>query len=258
MRIARYTLGEDPAYGIVAEVDGRAVVGEVVGDPLYQPVQPTGVVHELDDVRLLAPVIPRSKVIGIGRNYVDHAKELGNDVPAQPLMFLAPNTAVGGPGDPVVMLADSEEIHYEGELAVVIGKMVKNVTPELALKTVYGYTVANDVTARDLQKSDGHWVRAKGFDTSKPLGPWIETELDPSNLRITTRLDGEVVQDGTTADMIFDVATLIAHASRAFTLLPGDVILTGTPAGVGPVQAGQRVEVEVEGIGTLSNPFVRR
>lgn len=258
MRIARYTLGDDPAYGVVQEVDGRTVIGEVVGDPLYQPVQPTGAVHELDDVRLLAPVIPRSKVIGIGRNYAEHAKELGNEAPAEPLMFLVPNTAVCGPGDPVVMLPASENIHYEGELAVVIGKMVKNVTPEFALKTVYGYTVANDVTARDLQKSDGQWTRAKGFDTSKPLGPWIETELDPSDLRITTRLDGEVVQDGSTADMIHDVAHLVSYASQAFTLLPGDVILTGTPAGVGPVEKGQRVEVEIEGIGTLENPFVRR
>ena len=261
MRIARFTLGEDPAFGTVegdADQPESMVVHEIHGDPLYAPVTRTGKTHPLEDVRLLAPVIPRSKVIGIGRNYADHAKEMGNDVPTQPLMFLVPNTAVVGPGDPVVMLEESSNIHYEGELAVVIGKVVKSVDPEHALATVFGYTVADDVTARDLQSSDGQWARAKGFDTSKPIGPWIETELDPSDLRVVTRLDGTVVQDGTTRDLIFPIADLIAYASRAFTLLPGDVILTGTPAGVGPVQPGQRVEVEVEGIGTLSNPFVRR
>jgi 2-keto-4-pentenoate hydratase/2-oxohepta-3-ene-1,7-dioic acid hydratase in catechol pathway len=173
-------------------------------------------------------------------------------------MFLIPNTAVVGPGDPVVMPSQSSNVHYEGELAVVIGRMCKDVEPEDALKVVFGYTCANDVTARDLQKSDGQWSRAKGFDTFCPLGPWIETDLDPMDQPLVTRLDGEIVQDGHTSDMVHRVAELISHASKAFTLLPGDVILTGTPAGVGPVEVGQRVDVEIGDIGLLSNPFVRR
>ena len=254
MRIARFTTGDDPMFGLV---DGAGEkIAEVTGDPLYTKIELTGTVHQVEDVRLLAPVIPRSKIIGIGRNYADHAKEMGNEVPAEPLMFLIPNTAVIGPGDPVVMPEISERVDYEGELAVVIGRMCKDVSPEEAKKVVFGYTISNDVTARDLQKSDGQWSRAKGFDTFCPLGPWIETDLDPADSRVTTRLDGEVVQDGPTSDMIFGVAELISHASRAFTLLPGDVILTGTPEGVGPVKAGQRVEVEVPEIGVLANTYV--
>jgi 2-keto-4-pentenoate hydratase/2-oxohepta-3-ene-1,7-dioic acid hydratase in catechol pathway len=256
MRIARFTTGEDPMYGLV---DGAGEkIAEITGDPLYTRIELTGTTHALQDVRLLAPVIPRSKVIGIGRNYADHAAEMGGEVPAEPLMFLVPNTAVVGPGDPVVLPPQTSEVHYEGELAVVIGRMCKDVEPEDVAAVVYGYTCANDVTARDLQRTDGQWARAKGFDTFCPLGPWIESDLDPSALSIVTRRDGEVVQEGTTADMVHGVAELVSYASRAFTLLPGDVILTGTPAGVGPVVAGERVEVEVEGIGVLSNPFVRR
>jgi len=258
VRIARYTTGEDPAYGIVEGDLGNEVVLALQGDPLYVGIVPANATIPLEEVRLLAPVIPRSKVIGIGRNYADHARELGNEVPDEPLMFLVPNTAVVGPGDPVVMPRQSHNVHYEGELAVVIGKICKDVRAENAAECVWGYTVANDVTARDLQKADGQWARAKGFDTFCPLGPWIETELDPADLRLTTTVDGRVAQDATTADMVHGVAALIEHASAAFTLLPGDVILTGTPAGVGPVQAGQRVAVEIEGIGILDNPFVRR
>jgi 2-keto-4-pentenoate hydratase/2-oxohepta-3-ene-1,7-dioic acid hydratase in catechol pathway len=172
-------------------------------------------------------------------------------------MFLIPNTAVVGPGDPVVMPPQSQRVDYEGELAVVIGRLCKDIEPQDAQSVIFGYTCANDVTARDLQKSDGQWARAKGFDTSCPLGPWIETDLDPTQQRVITRVDGDAVQDGTTQDMIFDVATLVSHASKAFTLLPGDVILTGTPEGVGPVQPGQRVSVEISDIGVLDNPFVR-
>ena len=255
MRIARFTTGEDPAYGLV---DGAGKkLAEITGDPLTMRIELTGATHRLEDVRLLAPVLPRSKVIGIGRNYHDHAKEMGGEAPAEPLMFLIPNTAVVGPGDPVVMPPQTSEVSYEGELAVVIGRLCKDVAPEDAAAVIYGYTCANDVTARDLQRSDGQWARAKGFDTFCPIGPWIETDLDPMAQRLVTRLDGDVVQDGTTADMVHGVAALIAHASAAFTLLPGDIILTGTPAGVGPVVAGQRVEVEIEDIGVLSNPFVR-
>ena len=258
MRIARYTLGEEPTYGIVQGDPGAQWIAEIQGDPLYQPIVFTGNRTVLADVRLLAPVIPRSKVVGIGKNYAEHAREMGGQAPKEPLMFLIPNTAVVGPSDPVVMPRQSNEVHYEGELAVVISRMCKDVPVERAGDVIFGYTCANDVTARDLQKADGQWARAKGFDTFCPLGPWIETELDTGDLSIVTRLDGEVVQAGRTADMIHSVAVLVAHVSQAFTLLPGDVILTGTPAGVGPVTSGQRVEVEIEGIGVLSNPFIRR
>ncbi|WP_406830054.1 fumarylacetoacetate hydrolase family protein [Pedococcus sp. KACC 23699] len=256
MRIARFTTGEDPVFGLV---DGAGEkIAEITGDPLYTKIELTGATHLVEDVRLLAPVIPRSKVIGIGKNYADHAKEMGGEAPAEPLMFLIPNTAVVGPGEPVVLPPVTSEVHYEGELAVVIGRICKDIEPQDVAKVIFGYTCADDVTARDLQRGDGQWARAKGMDTFCPIGPWIETDLDPGALSLRTRLDGDVVQDGTTADMVHDVATLVSHASKAFTLLPGDVILTGTPAGVGPVEAGQRVEVEIEGIGTLSNPFVRR
>jgi 2-keto-4-pentenoate hydratase/2-oxohepta-3-ene-1,7-dioic acid hydratase in catechol pathway len=256
VRIARFTTGDDPVFGLV---DGAGEkIAEITGDPLYTKIELTGATHEVADVRLLAPVIPRSKVIGIGRNYADHAKEMGGEAPAEPMMFLIPNTAVVGPGEPVVIPPLTSEVHYEGELAVVIGRVCKDVEPQDVAKVVLGYTCANDVTARDLQRGDGQWARAKGMDTFCPLGPWIETDLDTSDLALVTRRDGEVVQDGTTADMVHDVAALVSHASKAFTLLPGDVILTGTPAGVGPVVAGQRVEVEIDGIGVLSNPFVAK
>ncbi len=261
MRIARYSTGEEPSYGIVQTEPGSTEpswIAQIHGDPLYTPVAGTGNRVELADVRLLAPVIPRSKIIGIGKNYADHAKEMGGQVPAEPLMFLVPNTAVIGPDDPVVIPPQTRNCHYEGELAVVIGRMCKDVPADQAASVIFGYTCANDVTARDLQASDGQWSRAKGFDTFCPLGPWIETDLDVADLGVRTRRDGQTLQDGTTADMIFGVAELIAYASSAFTLLPGDVILTGTPAGVGPVEPGQRVEVEIDGVGTLSNPFVRR
>ena len=259
MRIVRYTTGEDPAYGIVQGEPGNEVITPLAGDPLYVGLQASGAGPVmLEDVRLLAPVIPRSKIIAIGKNYADHAKEMGGDVPDEPLMFFKPNTAVVGPFDPVVLPRGSEEVSYEGELAVVIKTITKGVKAENAAECIYGYTVANDVTARDWQRRDGQWARAKGFDTSCPLGPWIETELDPADLSITTTLDGEVRQDGRTSDMVHGIAALIEHMSAAFTLLPGDVILTGTPAGVGLVEAGQQVTVEIEGIGSLTNTFVRR
>ncbi|HYO85106.1 MAG TPA: fumarylacetoacetate hydrolase family protein [Dermatophilaceae bacterium] len=258
MRIARFTTGDEPSYGVVTGEPGDEWLAEITGDPLYTQITPTGRRINLDTVRLLAPVIPRSKIVGIGRNYLEHAREMGNEAPDEPMMFLKPNTAVVGPDDPVVIPRQTHNCHYEGELAVVIGRMCKDVPRERATKVILGYTCANDVTARDLQRSDGQWSRAKGFDTFCPLGPWIETDLDPSQLHLVTRLDRAVVQDGTTADLIHDVPTLVAAVSAAFTLLPGDVILTGTPAGVGAVQAGQRVEVEIVGIGVLSNPFVRR
>ncbi|HZI98538.1 MAG TPA: fumarylacetoacetate hydrolase family protein [Actinomycetales bacterium] len=254
MHIARFTTGDDPRFGVV---EGEQIA-VVTGDPLYVPLAPTGERVALDEVRLLAPVIPRSKVVGVGRNYADHATELGHELPTKPLLFLKPNTSVVGPDDPIVLPPGSEEVHYEGELAVVIGRICKSVPRARVSEVVLGYTVANDVTARDWQRSDDQWARAKGFDSSCPLGPWITTDLDTSSLRLTTRLDGQVVQDGSTSDLVFDVPALVEYVSAAFTLLPGDVILTGTPAGVGPITSGQRVEVEIEGIGALSNPVVAR
>ena len=258
MRIARFTTGDDPRYGIVEGEAGEEKVAVVSGDPLYSELTRTGETIALGDVRLLAPVLPRSKVVAIGKNYAEHAHEMGGEPPTSPLVFFKPNTSVIGPDDPIVMPSFSQEVHYEGELAVVIGRICKDVPLERVPEVVLGYTCANDVTARDAQRTDGQWARAKGFDTSCPLGPWIETDLDVSNVRLTTRLQGATVQDGRTSDLIFDIPTIVTYVSAAFTLLPGDVILTGTPAGVGPVEHGQRVEVEIEGIGTLTNPVVRR
>jgi 2-keto-4-pentenoate hydratase/2-oxohepta-3-ene-1,7-dioic acid hydratase in catechol pathway len=265
VRIARFTTGEEPQYGVVTgdvdelgiPADDTVVVG-LAGDPLHVGVQLTDTEVPLSDVRLLAPVLPRSKVVGIGRNYADHAAELGNDVPAEPLLFLKPNTSVVGPGDPVFYPRQSSEVHFEGELAVVIGRICRDVPVERVPDVVYGYTVGNDVTARDLQRGDVQFTRAKGFDSFCPLGPWIETELDTTDLRLTTHLNGDLKQDGTTKDLIFDVPTLVAHVSSVMTLLPGDVILTGTPAGVGPMQVGDEVEVTVAGIGSLTNKVVSR
>jgi len=265
VRIARFTTGEDPQYGVVTgDVDELGqpaedtVVVALAGDPLYVGVQLTDQEIPLSQVRLLAPVLPRSKVVGIGRNYAAHAAELGNEVPTEPLMFLKPNTSVVGPGDPVFHPRQSEDLHYEGELAVVIGRICRDVSPERVAEVVYGYTVANDVTARDLQRRDGHFTRAKGFDSFCPLGPWIETDLDTSDLKVTTHLNGDLVQDGSTKDMVFDVPALVAHVSSVMTLLPGDVILTGTPEGVGHMDVGDEVEVTVAGIGSLTNKVVSR
>jgi 2-keto-4-pentenoate hydratase/2-oxohepta-3-ene-1,7-dioic acid hydratase in catechol pathway len=265
VRIARFTTGEDPQFGVVTgEVDEHGipdddcVVVALNGDPLYVGVQLSDEEYPLADVRLLAPVLPRSKVVGIGRNYAAHAAEMGSDVPSEPLMFIKPNTSVVGPGDPVFYPRQSSEVHYEGELAVVIGRICRDVPVERAADVIWGYTVGNDVTARDLQRSDVQFTRAKGFDSFCPLGPWIETELDVSDVRVQTFLNGDLKQDGRTSDMIFDVPTLVAHVSSVMTLLPGDVLLTGTPEGVGPMQVGDEVEVSISGIGNLTNKVKRR
>ncbi|GAA2990601.1 2-keto-4-pentenoate hydratase/2-oxohepta-3-ene-1,7-dioic acid hydratase in catechol pathway [Microbacterium terrae] len=251
MRIARFSHQDAIKYGIV---DGGDLV-VLAGDPMFAGFDTTGERVPLADVALLAPVIPRSKVVCVGRNYRDHAAELGNDVPDAPMLFFKPNTSVIGPNDAVVLPHGSEFISFEGELAAVIGRIAKNVPAERALDYVFGYTIANDLTARDWQKTDGQWARAKGFDTSCPLGPAIETEFDlDGGATITTRLNGEVRQQGPISDMIFSLADVIAYASAAFTLLPGDVILTGTPAGVGQIAAGDVVEVEISGLGILRNP----
>ena len=269
VRIARFTAGDDPAYGVVSgDLDeygqpaDDSVVVELSGDPLYAGIQPTQTEHRLSDVRLLAPVIPRSKVVAIGRNYAAHAAELGNDVPEEPLIFLKPNTSVVGTGDQVFYPPQSERVDYEGELAIVIGRICRDVPPEQATDVIFGYTIANDVTARDLQKKDGQWTRAKGFDSFCPLGPWIETDLDPQTfadgVAIQTHLNGDLVQDGSTKDLIFDIPTLVAHITSVMTLLPGDVILTGTPEGVGPMEPGDEIEVSIGGLGALTNTVVKR
>lgn len=268
MRIVRFTTGEDPQFGVLTgDVDEHGIPDEgclvvaLNGDPLYVGVHLSSKEHKLEDVRLLAPVLPRSKVVGIGRNYAAHAAELGNDVPSEPLMFLKPNTSVVGPHDPVFYPRQSNEVHYEGELAVVIGRICRDVPVEKVADVVHGYTVGNDVTARDLQRGDVQFTRAKSFDSFCPLGPWIETELDPGQpggLRVQTWLNGDLKQDGSTADMIFDVPTLVAYVSSVMTLLPGDVILTGTPEGVGPMLPGDEVEVFVSGIGSLTNKVAKR
>lgn len=245
-------------YGIVEGESGSEIVTVIKGDPFFNGVERTAVKHPLIDVRLVAPIIPRSKVIGIGRNFADHARELGNEVPESPLMFLKPNTSVIGPNEPIVLPEFSEEVSYEAELCVVIGRICKDVPEERVDEVIFGYTCGNDLTARDVQAGDGQWARAKGFDTSAPLGPWIETELDPEDLYIQGFLNGELRQNGSTNQMVRSVRELVSIVSHAFTLLPGDVIMTGTPAGVDLLQAGDRYDIEIEGIGRLSNPVVRR
>jgi len=260
VRIARFTTGDDPRYALVEGEPGSEQLIVLTGDPIYTPVQPTGERVGLSDdgVRLLAPVIPRSKIIGVGRNYAAHAAEMGNDLPVAPLLFLKPNTSVIGPDDPIVLPDWTDEVEHEAELAIVIGKVTKNVTPAQALGQVFGFTVANDVTARDAQRSDAQWTRAKGFDTSCPIGPWIVPGLDVDDLAVSARVNGATRQDGRTSQLIFDVPYLISYISEVFTLLPGDIILTGTPAGVGPIVDRDVVEVEVEDIGVLRNPVIRR
>lgn len=257
MRIARVAVGDDPRYAVVEGDGENASYALLKGDPLYLGIERTGQVLPADGVRHLAPVLPRSKVIGIGRNYAEHAAELGNEVPEEPLVFLKPNTSVVGPDDPIVLPSYSRDVHYEGELAVVISRICKDVPVARALDVVWGYTVANDVTARD-KGLTGPWTMKKAFDSSCPLGPVLVTDLDPGDLRVRTWVDGELRQDGRTSQMIVGVSELIAFVSTICTLLPGDVLLTGTPAGVGPIQHGQRVDVEIEGIGRLSNPVLRR
>ena len=228
----------------------------LAGDPMYAGWDTTGERVPLEQAQLLAPVIPRSKVVCVGKNYLDHATEMGGDVPSEPLLFLKPNTAVIGPNDRIVRPKISERVDFEGELAIVIGAVAKHVAETDAEQVIFGYTIANDVTARDLQAKDGQWARAKGFDTFCPLGPFVETEFDLANSKLETRLNGEVKQSATFDLLMFSIGHIVAAASAVFTLLPGDVILTGTPAGIGPMLAGDAVEVSIEGIGTLRNPVV--
>lgn len=264
MRIARFAAGGDPQYGIVelAEDGGQHpnTVSVLTGDPIATQVQLTGERYELDAVRLLAPVIPRSKVVAVGRNYAAHVAEMGEEVPETPLVFFKPNTSVIGPGEPIIYPPATRELSYEGELAVVIGRICREVPADRVPQVIFGYTVANDITARDLQRSDGQWARAKGYDTFCPLGPWITTHqslAEVSDLVIQTTVDGEQRQHDSTKLMVRPIADLIVFISSFTTLLPGDVVLTGTPEGVGPLLPGQEVSVEIAGIGTLTNPVNR-
>jgi 2-keto-4-pentenoate hydratase/2-oxohepta-3-ene-1,7-dioic acid hydratase in catechol pathway len=252
VRIARYSYEGEVRYGVV---EGSEVL-ELPGHPFAAPGQvltTTGTARDLDEVRLLAPVIP-SKVIGIGKNYADHAAEMGGAAPERPLMFLKPTTALIGPDEPIVLPPESAEVHFEAELALVIGRLCRRVTADEAHSVILGYTCANDVTARDLQRADGQWTRAKGFDTFCPLGPWIDTDLDPGDVSVECEVNGTTTQRASTSTLIHGVPELVEAVSAVMTLLPGDVILTGTPAGVGPLSAGDEVAVTVSGLGTLVNP----
>jgi 2-keto-4-pentenoate hydratase/2-oxohepta-3-ene-1,7-dioic acid hydratase in catechol pathway len=266
VRIARFPLPDTASdagavrFGVVeGELDrpDTLVIAELDGHPFTPQPQTTGRAWPLAEVRLLAPVLP-SKIVAIGRNYAEHAKEMGNEVPEVPITFLKPSTSVIGPNETIAYPDVSKEVHYEAELAIVIARLCRQVPRERAHEVILGYTCANDVTARDLQQAEKQWGRAKGFDTFCPLGPWIETEIDSADLSITCTVNDELKQAGRTSQMIRDVADLVAHISEAMTLLPGDVILTGTPSGVGPLQVGDTVSVTIENIGTLTNRVVSR
>jgi 2-keto-4-pentenoate hydratase/2-oxohepta-3-ene-1,7-dioic acid hydratase in catechol pathway len=214
-------------------------------------------VVDWEHARLLSPVIP-TKIVAVGKNYAEHAAEMGGDVPDSPVLFMKPPTSVIGPLQPIRIPQQAEEVHHEAELAVVIGSVTRNVAIEDVGPRILGYTAANDVTARDLQRADGQWTRAKGFDSFCPLGPAIDTDLDPQEgLAVISRVNGETRQSGSTADLVFGVGELVSFVSSIMTLLPGDIILTGTPSGVGPIVPGDRVEVEIEGVGVLMNPVVQ-
>ena len=274
MRIARFSRDDTVAYGVVQEAtpDGVAsaavgpdtdglTIAELQGHPFgvgTDSVRYTGQSYPVADVRLLAPVLP-TKVVAIGKNYADHAREMGGEPPDEPVIFLKPSTSVIGPGDPVARPVKlSERVDFEGELAVVIGRLCRDVPPERVSEVIFGYTCANDVTARDLQAKDGQWTRAKGFDTFCPLGPWIETGLDPADLELTTTVNGEVKQHARTSQLLHDVTAVVCYVTSVMTLLPGDILLTGTPAGIGPLVHGDRVSVAIQGIGALTNPVVDR
>ncbi len=256
MRIVRFTppqgskLGSDPHFGVMED---EKTIRAIASDPLYAGIFKEDETFLLEDVRLLAPVIPRSKVVCVGKNYADHAAEMGGEVPEEPIIFIKPNTSVIGPNDVIQWPSSSERIDHEAELAVVISKICKEVPREKVKDVIFGYTVANDVTARDLQKKDGQWSRAKGFDTFCPIGPWIDTEFVPGSQLVTATVDGELKQSAPLSDMVFDVPFIIEFVTKVMTLLPGDVILTGTPSGIGPMNAGGEVEVAVEGLGSLKN-----
>ena len=251
MRVARFSLNGEPRFGIV---DGPELV-VLKGHPLVLGYETTGERVPIKEVKLLAPTIP-SKVVCIGKNYADHAAELGIALNEEPTIFFKPSSAIIGPGDAIILPAQSNQIELEAELTIVIGQMAKNVAEDEALDYVWGFTIANDVTARDLQFSDDQWARSKAFDSFCPLGPWIETEFIPDGQMIESRINGEVRQSASIDLMLHNVPKIISYVSHNMTLLPGDIILTGTPAGIAKINSGEIVECEVEGIGNLVNPVI--
>jgi 2-keto-4-pentenoate hydratase/2-oxohepta-3-ene-1,7-dioic acid hydratase in catechol pathway len=255
MRFVRYQLKTDnPGYGWVLETSDGLLVGPIEGSPLgeFRRLEAT---IPIDTVRLLAPLEP-GKLLCIGRNYVAHAREHGADVPEVPLIFLKPTSAIIGPDDAIILPPQSQQVEHEAELVVVIGKSGRWISPEEAANYILGYTIGNDVTARDLQRRDGQWTRAKGFDTFCPIGPWVNTDFDPADSMITCLVNGAMRQMASTRDMVFNIRQLIAYISSVMTLQPGDLIFTGTPAGVGPLNPGDIVEISIEGLGVLNNPVV--
>ncbi|APU42355.1 MULTISPECIES: fumarylacetoacetate hydrolase family protein [unclassified Streptomyces] len=267
MRIARFSIDGNVAFGAVegdaAPGNEASLVLDIIKGIPFADFELSGTKVPLSKVRLLPPVLP-NKVVAIGRNYAEHAAELGNTVfddqgrPEAPITFFKPSTSVVGPGDPITYPSFSQDLHHEAELAVVIGRMCREVPRERVKDVILGYTCANDVTARDVQQREKQWARAKGFDSSCPLGPWIETDLDPGDLTIQCTVNGVQRQLGRTSDMVRSIEDLVVHITEAMTLLPGDVILTGTPAGVGPLNVGDEVAVTIEGIGTLTNKVIKR
>ena len=249
MRFVRFQQKEESArFGWLHEDKVGGVEGDLFG--AYKRLKAE---IPLKDVRLLAPSVP-SKIICVGRNYVEHAKELGNEVPKMPLIFLKPPSSVIAPGETILLPPQSAQVEHEAELVAIVGKRGRNVTAESARDYILGYTIGNDVTARDLQKTDGQWTRAKGFDTFCPFGPWVDTDFDPSDALVTCRVNGQMRQLASTRDMVFSIGMLTAYISSVMTLEPGDLIFTGTPAGVGQLKPGDIVEGEVDGLGLLSNP----
>lgn len=256
MRLGRIASPDGVAFVGIEGDSGAAICKEIAEHPFGTPTF-TGRSWPLADVRLLAPILA-SKIVCMGKNYAAHAEEMGAVAPEDPVIFLKPNTAIIGPGIPIQLPADAHPVHHEGELAVVIGRPCKDVPAARAAENILGYTIANDVSARDQQRKDGQWMRAKGHDTFCPLGPWIVTDLDPGALELRTEVNGRLRQQSNTSLMIHDVGAIVEWASTVMTLLPGDVILTGTPEGVGPIEDGDTVSVTISGIGTLTNPVVRK
>jgi 2-keto-4-pentenoate hydratase/2-oxohepta-3-ene-1,7-dioic acid hydratase in catechol pathway len=248
MRLVRFQVQERTASGILRDSEVLELNGDLFGSLTHH-----GPRHELSQVQLLAPCLP-SKVVAVGLNYRDHAAELGFPVPENPVLFLKPPTTVIGPGEPIIYPAMSSQVDYEGELGIVIRDRVHRCEPSEARRHILGYTCANDVTARDLQKKDGQWTRAKSFDTFCPVGPWIETGLAPDDLLVESYLNGEKRQSSRTSQFVFTVDQLVSFVSQVMTLEPGDLIITGTPSGIGPMKPGDETEVRIEGIGSLTNP----
>ncbi|MER7050004.1 fumarylacetoacetate hydrolase family protein [Streptomyces jumonjinensis] len=260
MRIARFSIDGNVAFGAVEGEGPDGLVLDIIKGIPFADFELSGTKVPLSKVRLLPPVLP-NKVVAFGRNYAEHAAELGHELPDAPFAFFKPSTSVIGPGDAIAYPSFSQELHHEAELAVVIGRMCREVPRERVKDVILGYTCANDVTARDVQRREKQWARAKGFDTSCPLGPWVETDIDlktAGDLAVQCTVNGEQRQLGSTSQMVHSIEELIVNITEAMTLLPGDVILTGTPAGVGPLNVGDEVAVTIQGIGTLTNKVIKR